>query len=307
MIKKLLFVIFAVSFIFGCAGKATELQMKDTNAGAKAAAGAKDAGTKDDSPVSKTDGIGVKTIVFPNGTIFGGASRDQASELARIFVDSHNMSAQGISEVKDMAKESLKNQDSLKHSADKLMESTKHIEETTSRLSRDSEQILKNSQESRQSLQKNSETAQKALQIIEQLSRKQGTGEITIFFPTNASRIKRGALEYERLVRFIDYLSRESKGRKVLFISIGSASAFGDKKVNSKLAMDRSEFPVKVIDKYLVNIPHEFHKVYGIGDQYSPKGIPKKEHTKYQHTRIIALYETDQAPELPAIAEAQQK
>lgn len=281
MLKNLLFGIFAVSFIFGCAGKTTELQMKDTNINAQA-----------DGTVTKATGIGVRTIAFPNGTIFGGASKEQASELARIFVDSHNMTVQGISEVKDMGKESLKNQETLKQSAQRLEESTKRIEETTS-------QIRKDSEASQKSLQKNSETAQKALQIIEQLSRKQGTGEITIFFPTSASRVKRGSLEYERLVRFIDYLSRESRGRKVLFISIGSASAFGDNKINQKLAMNRSEFPVKVIDKYLVNIPHEFYKVYGTGDIYSPKGIAKKEHNKYQHTRIIALYETDQVPELP--------
>ena len=282
MLKNLLFGIFAASFIFGCAGKTTELQMKDTNTSAKAEVTA----VKADTPPA------VKTIVFPNGTIFGGASRDQASQLAQIFVDSHNMTVQGISEVKDLGRESLKKQDTLKQSAQRLEESTKRIEETTG-------QIRKDAEASQRSSQKNSETAQKALQIIEQLSRKQGTGEITIFFPTSASRVKRGSLEYERLVRFIDYLSRESRGRKVLFISIGSASASGDKNINSKLAMNRSEFPVKVIDKYLVNIPHEFYKVYGTGDIYSPKGIAKKEHHKYQHTRLIAIYETDLAPELP--------
>ena len=281
MLKNLLCGIFAASFIFGCAGKTTELQMKDTNTSAKA-----------DGTAVKADSIGVKTIVFPNGTIFGSASKEQASELARIFVDSHNMTVQGISEVKDLGRESHKNQETLKQSAQRLEESIKKVEETTG-------QIRKDAEASRMTVQKNSETAQKALQVIEQLSRKQGTGEITIFFPTNASRVKRGSLEYERLVRFIDYLSRESKGRKVLFVSIGSASAFGNKNINNKLAMNRSEFPVKVIDKYLVNIPHEFYKVYGTGDLYSPKGIAKKEHHKYQHTRIIALYETDQAPELP--------
>ena len=31
----------------------------------------------------------------------------------------------------------------------------------------------------------------------------------------------------------------------------------------------------------------------------SPKKVSKKEHERYQHTRLIALYETDKAPELP--------
>ena len=66
-----------------------------------------------------------------------------------------------------------------------------------------------------------------------------------------------------------------------------------------KLAKERAEFPKNPVDKYLVNAPHEYYKVYGTGDLYSPKGVSKKEHDRYQHTRLIALYETDQTPKLP--------
>ena len=134
---------------------------------------------------------------------------------------------------------------------------------------------------------------------IEKTSKDQGTGEITLFYPIGAKQLKEGSLDYTRLVQFVDYLSRESRGRKVLFVSIGSASATGKKQVNLKLAKARSEFPKEIIDKYLVNIPHEFYKVYGVGDQYSPKKVSRKEHGRYQSSRMIAVYETDQVPSLP--------
>lgn len=141
--------------------------------------------------------------------------------------------------------------------------------------------------------------AQKSLKTIEQLSRSQGTGEITIFFPLESSKINEKSLEHDRLIRFVDFLSRESKGRKILFVSIGSASAIGSKKINLQLAKERSEAPVDIIDKYLVNTPHGFFKVYGTGDLYSPKDVEKRKHVNYQHVRLIAFYETDQIPSLP--------
>ena len=107
------------------------------------------------------------------------------------------------------------------------------------------------------------------------------------------------SLEYKRLVDFVDFLARESKGRKVLLVSIGSASAVGKKSLNMKLAQVRAEYPRPIIDKYLINIPHENYKVYGVGDLYSPKGVSKNERDRYQHTRLIAVFETDQIPALP--------
>ena len=155
------------------------------------------------------------------------------------------------------------------------------------------------SRETLKTSKSNLETAQKALRIIEEMSKRHGTGELTIFFPVSSSHVEKNSLEYDRLVRFVDFLSRESRGRKVLLISIGSASAFGDKKLNQKLAQKRADFPKEVVDKYLVNIPHEFFKVYGTGDIYSPKNVTMKEHQRYQHTRIIAFFETEQIPSVP--------
>ena len=137
-------------------------------------------------------------------------------------------------------------------------------------------------------------TAEQSLSMLENLSKRQGSGEITIFFETGATAIPPGTLEHDRLVRFLDYLSRESNGRKVLLVSIGSASRFGDSRHNARLADRRAQAPVPVIERYLVNVPHEFHRVYSVGDQYSPGNIPMSEHLKYQHTRIVAVFETNQ-------------
>ena len=142
------------------------------------------------------------------------------------------------------------------------------------------------------------ETARRSLQKIEEMSAGQGTGELTVFFPLGSAALEKGSLEYERLVHFADFLARESRGRKVIFLSIGSASGLGSKKKNLKLAEKRAEKPLEVLDKYLVNIPHEFYKVYGTGDLHSPKKAKMKEHQRYQHARIIALFDTAQAPKV---------
>ncbi len=242
MYKSLFHVIFLVlifSFLVGCAGETKQLHMMDTS-GAK------------------------KEIVFPNGTILGGASKEQATALAQIFVDSHNMAMQEMDELKKLSKKSLANQEAIMASQ-----------------------------------QKNLETAEKSLKMIEKLSKNQGTGAITIFFSVGSSDLQKGSHEFQRLVNFTDYLARESKGRKVLLISIGSASAIGNQKINEKLGKKRSEVVVDVIDKYLINVPHQFFKIYGTGDIYAPKNVTMKEHQRYQHTRIIAFYETDQIPQLP--------
>ncbi|MBI5373808.1 MAG: hypothetical protein HZA77_00120 [Candidatus Schekmanbacteria bacterium] len=236
-----------VCLIIGCAGQPKDLQMVDTTGG------------------------GTRTITFPNGTIIGGASKGQASKLAQIFVDSHNM---GMEEL-----------ESLKTSNQKIKDSTQRIEESNKK--------------TLETTNKNFETAQKALGIIEQLSKKQGTGEITIFFPIRECTIEDKSFEYERLVNFTDYLARESAGRKVLLVSIGSASATGDSKLNQFLSKKRSEFPIDIVDKYLINVSHEFYKIFSIGDTYSPKNATMDEHQRYQHVRVIAFYETDDLTQLP--------
>lgn len=150
--------------------------------------------------------------------------------------------------------------------------------------------------------QKSLETAQKSLKVIEEMANLQGTGELSVFFPNGSANLARGSLEHDRLVRFADFLARESKGRKVILLSIGSASAYGNQKVNLNLAKKRSEVPLDIMDKYLVNVPHEFHKVFGNGDLNSPKDVKMKEHQRYQHTRIIAVFDKESVAAINQVA-----
>ena len=143
---------------------------------------------------------------------------------------------------------------------------------------------------------KNLQTSQQALAMLEQLSQQQGTGEITLFFTTGSATLPSSGLQYDRLVNFLDFLSRDSRGRKVLLVLIGSASATGNMSANQRLSRERAEAPETIVNQYLVNVPHEFFKVYGLGDAYSPKNVTFSEDQRYQNARIIAVYETDQIP-----------
>ena len=145
---------------------------------------------------------------------------------------------------------------------------------------------------------KNLQTSQQALQTLEHLSQQQGTGDITLFFATGAATLPANGLQYQRLINFVDYLSRNSRGRKILLVMIGSASATGSMSVNQKLSQERSQAPEPIINQYLVNDPHQFFKVYGIGDMYAPKNVSLQQDQRYQNVRIIAVYDTNQIPAL---------
>jgi outer membrane protein OmpA-like peptidoglycan-associated protein len=145
---------------------------------------------------------------------------------------------------------------------------------------------------------KNLQTSQQALQMLEHLSQQQGTGDITLFFATGSAALPTSGSQYQRLINFVDYLSRNSRGRKILLVMIGSASATGSMSINQKLSQERSQAPEPIIDQYLVNDPHQFFKVYAIGDMYSPKNVSLQEDQRYQNVRIIAVYDTNQIPAL---------
>jgi hypothetical protein len=255
---------FLLLLVAGCAGERKQLEMRNPAAGP-----------------SEPEKV-VKKVELPEGTVFGGASKEQAGALAEIFVASHNLAMQQF---------------------DKVMETQEATQKTVREGQEVSRRSMRELEESNQKIlslaQKHQQTAERTLQALERLSQKQGTGEITLFYPTGEKTLSEKSFEYERLVRFIDFVARESKGRKVLLISIGSASAIGKKSWNLKLAEARAEYPRAVIDKYLINIPHEYFKVYGSGDMYSPKGVSRQERERYQHTRLIAVFETDQVPSLP--------
>jgi hypothetical protein len=269
--KRVMIVVAMLSLV-GCAGPEKELKVTE--------GGAVNSGAKN------TD---TRAIGFPNGTIFGGASTEQIGKLAEIFVDSHNAA---MKRMDDAAQRQDKTTQTITEDHKQIQQSTQRIEDS---VTKDLEVGQKNLETGR----KNLETAQQILKMIEQVSQKQGSGEITLFFDIGSARLAKGSPEIARLIGFLDFLARESRGRKVLIVSIGSASSIGNAKMNRKLARQRSEYPLPLIEKYLVNIPHGIYKVFGTGDLYSPRDIPPIKHQKYQHTRIIAYYEIDQFPKLP--------
>src|SRR4029078_7871449 len=65
---------------------------------------------------------------------------------------------------------------------------------------------------------KNLQTSQQALSRLEQLSDQQGTGKTTLVFPPGSASLGSSGLQYARLMSFLDSLSRDSRGRQVLFV-----------------------------------------------------------------------------------------
>jgi len=136
------------------------------------------------------------------------------------------------------------------------------------------------------------QNSQQALQQLEQLSDSQGSGQITLFFAEGSAQLNQE--QQQRLIGFLDYLSRESRGRTVILVSVGSASAIGPASVNRRLSIERSQAPLATIEQYLVNIPHQFYKVSAVGDMYAPKNASMQVEQRYQSVRIIAAYDKAQ-------------
>jgi outer membrane protein OmpA-like peptidoglycan-associated protein len=136
------------------------------------------------------------------------------------------------------------------------------------------------------------QTSQDALAKLVQLSDQQGSGAITLFFAEGSAQLNQE--QQQRLIRFLDYLSRESQGRKVILVSVGSASAVGSPVFNHQLSIQRSQAPLDIINQYLVNVPHAFYKVSAVGDMYAPKDVSQQVDQRYQNVRLVAAYDTSQ-------------
>ncbi len=111
-----------IFFLFGCGGEVKQLQIRDT------------------AVSSSEPSKGMKVVEFPKGTWTGGASKEQASTLAQVFVDSHNMAMAEFSKLLD-------SQESMKASQEVLKGSTQRLEETTQQLKETNRQILEMAQE----------------------------------------------------------------------------------------------------------------------------------------------------------------
>lgn len=136
------------------------------------------------------------------------------------------------------------------------------------------------------------QNSQQALVQLEQLSDQQGSGQITLFFAEGSAQLNQE--QQQRLIGFLDYLSRQNRGRTVILVSVGSASAVGPASINRKLSIERAQAPLDIINQYLVNIPHEFYKVSSVGEMYAPRNAPMQVEQRYQNVRIVAAYSTSQ-------------
>ena len=142
------------------------------------------------------------------------------------------------------------------------------------------------------------QTAQQTLAKLEQLSNEQDSGQITLFFKSGSTEID--SFQTQRLVNFLDYLARESHGRTVILVAIGSASAVGNAGLNKKLSTKRSEATLPMTNQYLVNVPHKFYRVTGVGDMYAPKNASLQVEDRYQSARVIAANSTINLAAMPA-------
>jgi hypothetical protein len=283
------------------------------------------------------DGAGVeKPVALPKGTIFGGASQEQAGAIAQIVADANTAAAErAVADVAATARvesavqqvqadvhdlqasgkrddESLRRLEAAQKRADeeqrqaaaatqeKIVQEAAKVDASVKRVVEGQTRLEETARETLDTAKKTWDTTKMIIEAFEKVSRRQGTGEVTVFFQRGSALIARGGLQERRLVDFADWLGRESRGRKIMFVAIGSASATGPQDLNTKLAKKRAEALLGVVDQYLVNVPHEYVKMYGTGDAYSPKGAPAAEHGRYQHARLIAFFEKGQEPALPA-------
>ena len=292
--------------------------------------------------VAMKDGAGgEKTMELPKGTVFGGASQEQAAAIAQMVAatnttvtersaagiaatdrveagvqqlqtDVHDLQAgekrddeslrrleAGQSRVGDDVRRAGATLDKVDATTGKTDASVSRVAEGQARLEGTSRETLDTAKTTLDTAKKTWDTTKMIIEAFEKLSRRQGTGEVTVFFTRGSARIARASLQERRLVEFADWLARESRGRKIMFIAVGSASATGPHDFNEKLAKKRSEALLGVIDQYLINVPHEYVKLYGTGDAYSPKEGAAAEHERYQHARLIAFFEKGQEPVLP--------
>jgi outer membrane protein OmpA-like peptidoglycan-associated protein len=218
------------------------------------------------------DKVESREALLAEGHFMGNSASRQEASLAEMIVATNNSAVQEFAKVETLEVKDLKID-----------------EETLATLKETKELVAKDLQ--------TSEAALAILKNFETLSKLQGTGEITLFFAQDAAAITRGSENHQRLVHFMDYLATRSLGRKVKFLVVGSASEIGNSKHNLKLSEKRAKAPVELIDTYLMNVPHEILKVYGVGDSLSPKDV--KVSRKFQHVRVIAVYDESQAPPLP--------
>ena len=199
-----------------------------------------------------------KSIYLPNGRIISDPSDMHVSELAHLMVESCDMATYALRE---------------------------YLKQGNSKNGKESQVLLK-------MYKKNELTAQKVFGMLRLKSHEAGPGYINILFPEGKGVLFHNSYEYQRLTRFLDYVSRESHGRKVVLVLVGTAPASLAESSNGSgvLARRRVEASIKIIDRYLANIPHVFFKAYCTGDIYN-QSTYMDETIGTQNVYVVAVYD----------------
>ena len=138
---------------------------------------------------------------------------------------------------------------------------------------------------------RNMKTAAQIYGLIQKKAKEIGPGFISVQFPEGTGQLYTNSFEYERLIVFLRYISRDSHGRKVDFVLVGteptvlsgSASGIGI------LAEKRVASVEEIINRNLANIPHHFYRVYCNGDILNPANVKKA--IPPRNVYIAAIYE----------------
>jgi len=203
-----------------------------------------------------------ETVTVPQGTMAGTASIDDADALAKEIADGNNAAMAHLRSIDEQMSDLQSSEKNLQSAEDKDLAAS-----------------------------------QAALEKLERLSSEQGSGSVTLFFAEGSAHFDK--FQHDRLINFLDYLAGESHGRKVILVSVGSASAVGSAAVNQRLSVQRSQAPLPFVDQYLVDTPHQFYNVTAVGDMYAPKQAPMQVEKRYQNVRIVAAYDTAQLAGTP--------
>jgi len=213
-----------------------------------------------------------QAMTVPQSTWSGAASGEQTHSVASLVVDTNNNTQQRFDQMAG-------NIDQIHSKGD---ENLKLNRDTLSKLDQ-----MSDAQDA---------SKKETLAKLEDMSMKQGSGQITLFFKTGSAKLD--GVQRQRLIGFCDYLAREHRGRQVILVSVGQASTPGTEEYNQKLSDQRSQAPRPIIDKYLTNVPHDFHTVMGAGEKDAPQEETDAEiNARYQSVRVIAVYDTANLPE----------
>jgi len=139
---------------------------------------------------------------------------------------------------------------------------------------------------------------EKALSYLAEQARREGGGEISIFFGPGSAWIPPSSLSEERFVGFLDYLSREARGREIYLVYVVSTSAPGGIDFNQKLALRRLQSVSNLTRLYLKDVPHRTAKVINLGEHQSPAEGGLAVHRRYRKVRVIAVYDVQDLPPL---------